>query len=145
MTLFFSAETGAHYDSEIWGHPLPADAVEITAERHAELLAAVVGGDRIVADADGAPIAVAPAEPDDEQLASFARARRDRAIEAARPVIERHRDQVELGSATTLSAEAFVGVLTYVQALRDIPTQSGFPAAIQWPAVPAGITPQEPA
>ena len=57
MTVSYSAATGGFY----WpGDAAPDDAVAITAERHAELMAAQEIGGTIVADADGAPIAVMP-------------------------------------------------------------------------------------
>jgi hypothetical protein len=61
--MYFSKTTGGFYDPEIHGDTIPADAVEITAEHHAELLAAQSAGKRIVGDADGYPVAVDPPAP----------------------------------------------------------------------------------
>ena len=68
-----------------------------------------------------------------EQLADTARAERDLLIESVRWRIERHRDELALGSVPT---EPLEPLLQYTQALRDVPQQTGFPAGINWPEVP---------
>lgn len=83
-----------------------------------------------------------PAEEEPElepDLAAEARAQRDILIARVRWIIERHRDEVELGLPTTLTAQQHLDILAYVQALRDLPEQPDFPTTIQWPAIPAGI------
>lgn len=59
----FSKLTGGFYDRSIHGDNIPSDAVEITAEYHAELLAAQSEGKQISADETGAPIAIDPPKP----------------------------------------------------------------------------------
>lgn len=56
--MFYSKFTGGFYDIAIHGTAIPADAIEITAEEHAVLLAGQSQGKRIVADAEGRPVAV---------------------------------------------------------------------------------------
>ena len=73
--------------------------------------------------------------PTSEQLAATARAERDRLIESVRWRIERHSDELALGSEPT---EPLEPLLQYVQALRDMPQQSGFPGDIDWPVNPLG-------
>lgn len=68
------------------------------------------------------------------QLAASVRAERDRRIEAVRWRIERHSDEIALGVDLT---EPLEPLLTYVQALRDLTLQSGFPETVDWPEVPA--------
>ena len=65
-----------------------------------------------------------------------ARAERDRRIEAIRWRIERYQTQDAAGLETTDTAEHYKAILLYIQALRDIPAQSGFPDAIEWPEEP---------
>lgn len=71
-----------------------------------------------------------------EAIAPDPRLERDARIEAVRWLIDRHRDERELGLTTTLTAEDYRLVLDYVQALRDVPEQAGFPEAIDWPVLP---------
>ena len=73
--------------------------------------------------------------PTTEQLAVTARAERDRLIESVRWRIERHSDELALGSEPTEQLEP---LLQYTQALRDVPQQAGFPGDIDWPVNPQG-------
>ncbi len=136
MTLFFSAATGAFYDDGLWTADLPADVVEVAPEDHAALMAAVSTGKIIQAGPAGAPVAVDPPAPSLETLAAWARRRRDAEIAALRYLVERHRDELALGLTTTLTAEDFLLVLQHIQALRDVPEQSGFPSDVDWPVLP---------
>ena len=65
--MYYSSTTGGFYDRKIHGNDIPADAVEISAEDHRALLDAQSAGKRIVADANGRPIAIAPPLPSIEQ------------------------------------------------------------------------------
>ena len=73
--------------------------------------------------------------PTTEQLADTARSERDRLIESVRWRIERHSDELALGSEPT---EPLEPLLQYVQALRGVPQQVGFPEYIEWPVNPQG-------
>ena len=68
--------------------------------------------------------------PTSEQLAEKVRAERDAKIEAVRWRVERAKDEKELGIPLT---EPLEPLLQYVQALRDIPEQAGFPEKVEWP------------
>lgn len=50
---------------------------------------------------------------------------------------DRHRDQQELGVATTLTTEQFALLLRYLQQLREWPQASEFPEAAARPLAPA--------
>ncbi len=65
-----------------------------------------------------------------EQLAGGARAERDSRITSVRWRVERHRDEVDMGLTPT---EPIEPLLAYIQALRDVPQQAGFPHNITWP------------
>ena len=54
--MFYSKSTSGFYATEIHGKNIPADAVEITTEEHAALLAGQGQGKLSVADADGRPV-----------------------------------------------------------------------------------------
>lgn len=76
-----------------------------------------------------------PEKPTEEKAAEV-RAERDRRIEAIRWRIERYQTQAAAGLETTDTAEQYKAILLYVQALRDVPEQEGFPDAIEWPEEP---------
>lgn len=61
MTIFYSKSTGGFYDNQIH-NVLPEDAVEITAEYHAALLAGQAQGKTIMPGKDGKPV-LAPLAP----------------------------------------------------------------------------------
>ena len=69
-------------------------------------------------------------KPTNEQLAATVRHHRDRLIESFRWRIERHSDELVLGSEPT---EPLEPLLQYTQALRDVPQQAGFPESVEWP------------
>lgn len=79
--MYYSAATRGFYDTAIHGDNIPADAVEITAEEHAALLA---GGKRIEPDVNGYPVAVDPPPPTLAEAQSHAAAAIDAAAGAAR-------------------------------------------------------------
>ena len=74
--------------------------------------------------------------PTPEQLADTVRAERDRLIESVRWRIERHSDEVALGIVPT---EPLEPLLQYVQDLRDVPQQAGFPESVEWPECPLRV------
>ena len=75
--------------------------------------------------------------PTDAVLAQMARMRRDLLISMVQWRATRYEHQTALSVATADTHEQYVAVLTYIQALRDVPSQSGFPATIDWPVAPA--------
>ena len=70
------------------------------------------------------------------EKAADVRAERDRRIDAILWRIERYQTQAAAGLETTDTAEQYKAILLYVQALRDVPEQEGFPDAIEWPEEP---------
>lgn len=70
--MFYAKSTGGFYLAEIHGSNTPVDAVEITREQHAALLAAQATGKIITAAADGAPIAADPPAPTLDQVKAAA-------------------------------------------------------------------------
>lgn len=58
--MYFSKSTGGFYTDDIHRDNIPSDAVEITTDMHATLLAGQAGGKHIVGDDNGGPILVDP-------------------------------------------------------------------------------------
>lgn len=80
----------------------------------------------------------------DEQAQANAKAAserlwRDAQVSSVEWLRNRHRDEVEQGIQTTLSAAQYEELLAYIQALRDWPTAAGFPDAANRPVVPAWV------
>ena len=68
---------------------------------------------------------------------SLERAWRDAELAELVWLRDRHRDQLEIGAATTLSAEQFSELLLFMQALRDWPQSEVFPDVSARPVPPA--------
>lgn len=71
-----------------------------------------------------------------EQGAAVERAWRDAELADLVGPRDRHRDQLELGVATTLTGEQFTELLAYVQVLRDWPQSVNFPDSSARPVQP---------
>lgn len=77
-----------------------------------------------------------------EEAANEERRWRDLELQGVAWLRERHRDQTELGSDTTLTADQYSELLTYMQQLRDWPQSDNFPDAGNRPVPPAWIKDQ---
>lgn len=120
---YYSPSTRGFYSDAVHGENIPADAIEISAEQHAQLLEGVNAGQRIVIES-GVPVLADPLPPSDEELAASARAKRDRLLKDS--------DWTLLPDAP-VNRDAWK---EYRQALRDVTGQSGFPQTITWPTPP---------
>lgn len=77
-----------------------------------------------------------------EQVQDSARVWRDAEIVRVSWLRDRHRDEVDIGGATTLSAEQYAELLAYIKALRDWPAALEFPAEESRPVVPEWVASQ---
>ncbi|RBJ85056.1 hypothetical protein C3L29_006595 [Pseudomonas sp. MWU12-2534b] len=69
---------------------------------------------------------------------------RDAELSSVMWLRERHRDQLEIATATTLTGEQFKELLVYMQSLRDWPQSPDFPQAEHRPVAPSWIAEQTP-
>lgn len=70
---------------------------------------------------------------------AYVRSERDRRLAAVEWRVDRYRDQREQGIVTSDTEEQYKAVLEYMQTLRDLPSQEGFPwldAEIPFPVEP---------
>lgn len=100
---------------------MPDDVVEITDEDRAVLFAGQLNGKNIAAGKDGKPALVDPPAITKAQIEANMRAVRNRELSATDGAVNRHRDEIDMGVATTITDKAFKDVLVYRQALRDLP------------------------
>jgi hypothetical protein len=121
---------------------IPADAVEITAEYHAELLAGQSGTKVIAWGDDGYPFLGDMPPPSPEELAAVERVWRDGKLAATDGVVSRHRDELEAGGATTLTPEQYSQLQQYRQALRKWPESGEFPLLDHRPPAPDWLADQ---
>ena len=82
-----------------------------------------------------------PPPPTTEELFARLRNQRDARINSILWMRERHADELALGKETSLTPEQYTALLTYIQALRDLPAQPGAPwdgggELTPWPELP---------
>lgn len=87
---------------------------------------------------DGAALVPYSPSPSAEAVAAAARRRRDAALATTAWLVQRHRDQVDAGTATTLTVAQYVELLAWRQALREWPQQPGWPD-LPLPEAPAWL------
>lgn len=80
--------------------------------------------------------------PPAEDEAAAERAWRANEINTTEWLVNRHRDELGMQLATTMTAEQFAELLTYRQTLRDWPQSNDFPNTASRPRRPAWIASQ---
>lgn len=139
--IFFSATELGFYDSTII-EAIPDDGVEVSRESHRELLDGQSAGMAIAANESGHPLLIDPPPPSAEVLAAVERAWRDQRLSETDGVVTRHRDEVEEGVATTLTAEQYAELQEYRRALRIWPEAGEFPLIDHRPPPPSWLAEQ---
>lgn len=134
VAMYFLAETLGFFEAEVPG------AVEITDEEYAALFAAPFTTKRIGADQAGRPVLVDLPPPSPEQLGAAERVWRDGELSRLFALRDRHRDEVDLGIATSLAAAQFADLLGYIQQLRDWPQAAAFPDPGARPEPPTWVS-----
>lgn len=127
-------------NSQISQDPLPG-GIEITEQQYETALAGMLEG-KVVSVDGGFSVAFAPEpkpqpepepEPTIEELWDALRAERDGMLMATDWLVQRHAEELALGLDTTLTPEQHTDLLTYRQALRDLPENTTDPTNPNWP------------
>ena len=140
MTIYYSGNPRGFYDDRLHGENIPAGAKEITEELRQALLDGQSQGKIIREDADGYPVLIEPPPLTPEEVAAIERNWRNAKLAATDGDVTRHRDELEEGSATTLSAEQYTALQAYRRQLRDWPQGEEFPLADHRPVAPTWFT-----
>lgn len=113
---------------ELQASPVPASAAEATEPVAAPL---TPPGDKLetMARAHVAEVVAQGAEARERQW-------RSDSLEGSQWLAARHRDEQDLGRGTSLSAQQYLQLLEYRQALREWPDAQGFPAVAARPQAP---------
>ena len=132
-------------DGESYGFYLPdtvvdeagnislTDYVVLTGDEHMALMDGQGDGKRIVFHKGEKPTLEEPLPPSEEELAEQIRRKRDGMIDEVEWRIQRYQQQTALGIATNDSEGVYEEILAYVQELRDITKQPGFPNEVVFP------------
>ncbi|MHA7123970.1 phage tail assembly chaperone [Achromobacter xylosoxidans] len=118
----------------------PDDGVEVSPELYERLYSEHLQGRVFCAGPDGEPMTKEPDPPSPEQLAATERAWRGSLLNATDALVQRHRDELEDGTSTTLSAEQYQELQVYRHALREWPEAEGFPSTDLRPVAPAWLS-----
>jgi hypothetical protein len=121
---------------------IPVDASMISHEWHQALLDGQSAGKVICEDAEGHPVLADPPPQTPEQLAEQERYWRDSELRVTDEVVTRHRDELEDGTATTLTALQYTDLQVYRRALRNWPESGEFPSIDRRPAAPQWLAEQ---
>ncbi|MGV8860188.1 MAG: phage tail assembly chaperone [Pseudomonas sp.] len=121
---------------------IPEDAVEIPNAHREELLAGQSLGKVIAADERGYPILIDPPPMSAEDTAAAERVWRDARLAATDGVVSRHRDELEEGSESTLTAAQYLLLQAYRRALRNWPESGEFPLMDHRPLAPPWLSEQ---
>ncbi|MFC3944286.1 phage tail protein [Pseudomonas gingeri NCPPB 3146 = LMG 5327] len=140
MKRFYSPTTQSSYLQGL-NSEIPGDAVEISEDLYLSVIGNPAPGKVRAHDEHGLPYLIdAPLTVVD--LAAQEREWRNIELSAVTWLRDRHRDQSDIGVATTLTDVQFAELLRYMQALRDWPQSDDFPAQGSRPIAPAWIADQ---
>lgn len=138
--MFASKSERTFYDSSIHDS-MPADVVEISADAHMALLIGESQG-QVICWEGSCPMLIDPLSLDSEELAAIERAWRDAQLALTDPLVSRHRDEVEEGGLTSITAEQYTELQAYRRQLRDWPQGSQFPLVEHRPPAPTWLSAQ---
>lgn len=71
----------------------------------------------------------------EEEKASYHRQKRDTLLNTELWKLQRHEQEKILGIETTLTEEEYIKLLQYIQELRNLPQQEGFPNTVVYPVL----------
>lgn len=128
-------------DGKNWGFYLDKDKLvgkywELDNDAHMALMEGQCHGKRIVFHGEEkAPTLEDPLPPTTEQLAENVRSKRDSMINKIFWRVQRYQTEKEAGVPTDDSEEEYKKILKYIQDLRDITKQEGFPSTVVYPTL----------
>ncbi|WP_323115174.1 phage tail assembly chaperone [Pseudomonas guariconensis] len=123
------------FDSAV--NMIPDGAIEIQAELWARMVSETDG---VWSRLDGVITKQPLPPPSTGVLGMSERVWRNAAVASTEWLMNRHRDELDMQLATTLSAEQFAELLVYRQVLRNWPQSEAFPDAEQRPVAPAFLS-----
>lgn len=137
MTIFAAQSTSGFYESDAHSS-IPDDAVEITYERHAELLAGLTHS-KVIAWQDGYPYLKDMDPPSTEQQLAAAKTEQTRRLRLASDVIQ---PLSYLEQSNALTAEEVIKLQSwreYSVKVSRVDQQHGWPESPQWPTEPETV------
>lgn len=141
--IYFSPSTCGAYEPAFHGGDMPGDVVEVAESVWLGLLAELESQPKKMSSRpDGQPVLIDPPPLDSEELAGVERAWRDAQLAVTDPLVSRHRDEIEEGGLTSITAEQYTELQAYRRQLRDWPQGSQFPLVEYRPPAPTWLSAQ---
>lgn len=138
--IFFSPSTCGAYWPGINTTDTPADVVEFPLSDWESLLSELAKSPKKIATGSaGLPVLIDPPELDSGQLNVNERAWRDMQLTSTDAVVARHRDELESGGESTLTAGQYSELQLYRRYLRDWPQGDEFPLSQHRPQAPGWL------
>lgn len=134
MKIYWSSSSRSYFDSRV-NTVLPEDAIEISVEHRDELMAGAQRNCIVIAGPDGRPALQELPSRAVENATALERTWRDSQLLETDGPVARHRDELEAGDKTTLSATQYDTLQTYRRDLRAWPTSPKFPVTVQRPSL----------
>lgn len=134
-------DTGDYAITQLYAPAFVASMVQVAEGMEVEIGAPITDILKEIAPPRFTQSAVVPqvAMAEDEAPQATERDWRQSSISASDWLMNRHRDEQELGRGTTLTAQQYLTLLEYRQALRDWPDSSQFPSTITRPSAPVWL------
>lgn len=126
MAKYYSPSERGFFSKDIHGTNMPADIIELSDDEWKELLSAQAAGKSIQPGVHGGPIA-AERVPSLEECKTQLLMLRDQALSGTDWLVARHRDELEVRSQTTLTAEQYTALQRWRAQLRALPAHPDFP------------------
>ena len=141
--VFFSPSICGAYRPEIHGTDMPADVVKVAESVWQALLDELsTSPKKMSSRPDGQPVLIDPPPLAADELEAVERAWRDAQLALSDPLVSRHRDEVEEGGATSITAEQYAELQAYRRKLRDWPQGDQFPLGEHRPPTPTWLSAQ---
>ncbi len=138
MRIYYSASANSCFNDEWHAGMMPDDVIEITKAKHDEIVAGLAVGKQLKPDVNGNPSLVDPPAPTDADVAAQVRADRDARMRAFEWRYERYARETRLAQPPT---DKLADLDAHMQALANVPEQSGFPGSVKWPVYPPVAAP----
>lgn len=141
MVIYFSPGKSAFYPSDMLdlyldAGSLPSDLIEATESEISEYMMSTAPLGKILGTIGGRPGWVDQPELTNEEKIVATDRKIAQLISVASEKIAPLQDAVDLGVATEAETESLTKWKTYRVAVNRVPTQPGYPTAIDWPAMP---------
>ncbi|QBH95782.1 tail fiber assembly protein [Limnobaculum zhutongyuii] len=132
MTIFFSPDPIGFYDS-VLNTDIPNNAVEVSVEKHAELINGQADG-KIISIENGQPVLIDRPAPSKDELIAEANLKKTTLLSTATLIINPLSDAIELDIASTEEVATLKAWKVYRVLLTRIDTSTA--PDIEWPIQP---------